>query len=120
MTVPENDIAALFDPKLDDPVPVIPPGTLPPSWAAVQPRAPQPVRAWSEAEPAHGPDGSAYDHGEDDTAGLTSLQPIRSTSRTKCWAVGVAAQARNVRSRPLIGTRPQRRNAPTANEKRYA
>ncbi|MBT2266021.1 ATP-binding protein [Rhodococcus erythropolis] len=73
MTVPENDIAALFDPKLDDPVPVIPPGALPPSWAAMQSHAPQPVRAWSEAEPAHAPDGSEYDHGEDDTDGHTSL-----------------------------------------------
>ena len=71
MTVPENDIAALFDPKLDDPVPVIPPGALPPSWAAVQSRAPQPARAWSEAEHPHTPDGSEYDNGEDDTDGHT-------------------------------------------------
>ncbi|MFD6677281.1 ATP-binding protein [Rhodococcus zopfii] len=36
MTVqPDNDIAALFDPNFDEPEPaVVPPGALPPSWAA--------------------------------------------------------------------------------------
>ncbi|SEB79213.1 hypothetical protein SAMN04490239_1678 [Rhodococcus koreensis] len=52
----DNDIASLFDPQLEDPVPVIPPGALPPSWAAGRQRpAPQPgPRAWSEVElPPH-------------------------------------------------------------------
>ena len=67
MTVHDNDIAALFDPKLDDPVPVIPPGALPPSWAAAQSHAPQPARAWSEAEHPHAPDLPEYDYNYDDT-----------------------------------------------------
>lgn len=75
MTFPDNDIAALFDPKLDDPVPVIPPGALPPSWAAVQSHAPQPARAWSEAEPAHAPDSSQDDHSEDDTGSSPATDP---------------------------------------------
>lgn len=67
MTVhPDNEIAALFDPNFDEPEPVIvPPGALPPSWAAamaanrastIRPApaaasAPAPVRelAWSQA-----------------------------------------------------------------------
>nr|WP_271209481.1 ATP-binding protein [Rhodococcus wratislaviensis]GLK34029.1 ATPase [Rhodococcus wratislaviensis] len=55
-TYDDNDIASLFDPQLEDPVPVIPPGALPPSWAAGrQTPAPQPgPRAWSEVEfPPH-------------------------------------------------------------------
>ncbi len=56
MTTYDNDIASLFDPQLEDPVPVIPPGALPPSWAAGrQSPSPQPgPRAWSEVEfPPH-------------------------------------------------------------------
>ncbi|WP_137725634.1 ATP-binding protein [Prescottella subtropica] len=58
----ENDIAALFDPNFDEPEPaVVPPGALPPSWAAAMaanrgapaPVAPAPVApqelAWSQA-----------------------------------------------------------------------
>lgn len=57
-TYDDNDIASLFDPQLDDPVPVIPPGALPPSWAAGRqafpPQPPQGPRAWSEVElPPH-------------------------------------------------------------------
>ena len=52
MTTYDNDIASLFDPQLEDPVPVIPPGALPPSWAAVQqtPASQLGPRAWSEVQ----------------------------------------------------------------------
>ncbi|PQP21173.1 ATP-binding protein [Rhodococcus opacus] len=59
---PDNEIAALFDPNFDEPEPaIVPPGALPPSWAAAMaanraaatPTAPAPVPAqelaWSQA-----------------------------------------------------------------------
>ncbi|TQC38302.1 hypothetical protein EEB14_60340, partial [Rhodococcus sp. WS4] len=56
---PDNEIAALFDPNFDEPEPVIvPPGALPPSWAAAMAAnrsaatpAPAPAQelAWSQA-----------------------------------------------------------------------
>ncbi|KLL94331.1 hypothetical protein NJ76_31315 [Rhodococcus sp. IITR03] len=48
---PDNDIASLFDPNFDEPEPaVVPPGALPPSWAAAMaasrtaPPSPAPAR----------------------------------------------------------------------------
>ena len=64
MTVHDNDIAALFDPKVEDPVPVILPGSLPPSWAAAQSSVRRPAQAWSEADPTPVPEYD--DNGEDD------------------------------------------------------
>ncbi|KOS57564.1 ATP-binding protein [Rhodococcus rhodochrous] len=59
MTPPNHDIAALFDPNIDEPVPVIPPGALPPSWAAArtaQNPTPDPgALAWSQAPTPHLP-----------------------------------------------------------------
>lgn len=62
---PDNDIAALFDPNFDEPeLAVVPPGALPPSWAAAMaanrsapapvPPAPTPPQelAWSQV-PEH-------------------------------------------------------------------
>ena len=54
---PDNEIAALFDPNFDEPEPVIvPPGALPPSWAAAMAAnraaatpAPAQELAWSQA-----------------------------------------------------------------------
>ncbi len=34
MTTHENDVASLFDPRSTGHIPVVPPGALPPSWAA--------------------------------------------------------------------------------------
>ncbi|MBF6215674.1 ATP-binding protein [Nocardia puris] len=46
-----TDIAALFDPNAEEPVKVVPPGALPPSWAAAARQAAEPDRplAWSQA-----------------------------------------------------------------------
>ncbi|WP_063045019.1 ATP-binding protein [Nocardia pseudovaccinii] len=57
MSVNDNDIASLFDPNFDEPVHVVPPGALPPSWAAARAAAtPAPPDnrhlAWSKAQPA--------------------------------------------------------------------
>ena len=50
---PDNDIAALFDPNFDDPEPtVVPPGALPPSWAAA-------MAAHRTASPPSVPDPNA-------------------------------------------------------------
>ncbi|MGW5148257.1 ATP-binding protein [Rhodococcus koreensis] len=54
---PDNEIAALFDPNFDEPAPaIVPPGALPPSWAAAMAAnraaaTPAPVQelAWSKA-----------------------------------------------------------------------
>ncbi|WP_225730962.1 MULTISPECIES: ATP-binding protein [unclassified Nocardia] len=56
MSVHDNDIAALFDPNFDQPVAVVPPGALPPSWAAARAAAgpvdpDNPHLAWSKASP---------------------------------------------------------------------
>jgi hypothetical protein len=48
MTRQDNDVASLFDPRSTGEIPVVPPGALPPSWAAQ--RAPEP---WPSATRHH-------------------------------------------------------------------
>ena len=53
MTTHERDVASLFDPRSTGHIPVVPPGALPPSWAAARTAAPPDRR---ESDPPHTPD----------------------------------------------------------------
>ncbi|AKE01181.1 hypothetical protein XU06_30035 (plasmid) [Rhodococcus erythropolis] len=68
MTTHENDVASLFDPRSTGHIPVVPPGALPPSWAAARTAAPpdhhEPTPqytpdVWDEPEPVETDDRTA-------------------------------------------------------------